>query len=180
MGNDSVVSGYIKIFDKQRQWNSGGREQTQQIINSYAYDEVWPFTNIFWCDSPAQYFSPVVGFAGSYKQIEEVWSEWMWKFGGLLSKLDAMEARVHLSCVMGNHSWELHPEVYCTRTGWPTTMAGQQWVITAAPEQDFSIDPTWLRWVENQISTQDTATGEFKPYKWDKFLERRSVAWLQE
>lgn len=165
MGSESIVSGHIQI--------RGAVEETKAAINSFDFfDEKWPFTNIFWCDSPAQYLCPVVGFAGSYKQVEEVWSEWLWKFGQLLTTLDAYEARVNLKCIIGDYSWRLMPKICCQSNSWPKTMIGQQWVIVSTPEQDFSIDPEWLRYVENNLATPNKETGELIWYKWEDFLER--------
>lgn len=172
MGHASIVNGFIIIRSHELM------EQTKGTINSFDFDEVWPFTNIFWCDSPAQYSNPVVGFGGSYKQIEEVWSEWLWKLGQLLSRLDAIEARVNLHCVIGDYSWELRPKAYCESKDWPQSMLGEPWVVASAPEKDFSIDPEWIEQVEGNLFTPDAETGELVRYKWDKFLERVPVAWI--
>lgn len=169
MGNYSVVSGFIHLRDEPI-------ERAKETIDSFEFDDVWPFTNIFWCDSPAHYFSPVVGFAGSYKQVEEVWSEWLWKFSQLLTRLDAHHAQVHLSCVMGNHSWQLRPKVCAQSTRWPKSMIGEPWVITSAPENDFSIDPGWLHSVEHNLANLDKETGKLIWYKWDKFVERVPIS----
>lgn len=166
MGHASFINGLIEIRSYELM------EQTRHVINSFEFDEKWPFTNIFWCDSPSQ-FSPVVGLAGSYKQIEEVWSEWLWKFGQLLSRLDAYAAWVSLSCIMGDYSWRLKPEACCVpNREWPPTMINQPWVITSAPEQDFSIDTDWLRGVEKNLFVLDKETGALVRYHWDKFLAR--------
>lgn len=174
MGHDSVVSGFIKIRDHQFM------EQAQKAINSFEFDSVWPFTNIFWCDSAAQYSFPVIGFVGSYNKIEEVWSEWLWKFGQLLSQLDAFQARVNLDCILGVYSWELRPRAYCLSATRPPTMINQSWIIVSAPENDFSIDPQWLKYVNNNLARLDKETGNLIWYRWDKFLERMPGVWHLE
>lgn len=167
MGHVSIVSGFISISPR------GSLERTREAINAFEFDEVWPFSNIFYCESPAQYSHPVVGFAGSYKQVEEVWSEWLWKFGQLLSTLEATDARVCLDCIMGIHSWELRPKAGARKaeTIWSSSL-GQPWVITRAPDDDFSVDPAWLKHTEGNLKVPDKETGEFIWYKWDRFLER--------
>jgi len=183
MGFRSVVSGYITISD----WLSMG--QTKETIASYPFDEAWPFTNIFWCDSSARYHGGVVAFAGSYKQVEEVWSEWLWKFSQLLTKLEAEDARVTLDCVLGVLSWRLLPKPWGTWRKWnkehianptnsssrppiPASMIGQPWGIVEAPDDDFSINPEWLAQTEQNMKRWDEATGTVTPYKWDHFVER--------
>lgn len=167
MGNTSIVSGFIQLA------GGASMERTRAAISAFEFDEAWPFTNIFWCDSPAQY-DPVVGFAGAYKQVEEVWSEWLWKFGRLLSTLEATVARVSLYCIMGVHTWELRPR-YLVRGVDPShAVSDQSWVITCAPEDDFSIDPGWLRSTEGNMKVKNKETGEYEQYKWDRFLERVS------
>jgi hypothetical protein len=170
MGTQSVVTGYISLRSHE------SVEPAREVIATYPdYDAVWPFTNIFWADSPAQYFSPVVGFAGSYKQIEEVWAEWLWKFSRLLSRLDAYEAVVHLDSIIGTHFWRLRAKRWIAplpageRMG---SLIGSDWVIVEAPDDDFSIDPEWLAWTEHNLMDVDEQTGQLYPYKWDKFVER--------
>ena len=135
---ESVVTGFIKL----REHNLA--EESMEIINTFEFDDSYPFTNIFLGASPAAYNFPVIGFAGSYKQIEENWNEWLWKFSRLLSCLDAVEAHVSLSCVLGNYSWKLEPRLRFDNRHSPDTMQGQIWGITESSEPDFSTDPTWL------------------------------------
>jgi hypothetical protein len=124
----SIVSGYIRF--------AGAHLLPAAVatIAAYPFDDVYPFTNIFAGGSPAAYGAGVIGFAGSYKQVEEEWGEWLWKFADLLSRLDADEAHVGLDGVLGSHRWTLEPEAGGTR----------QWAITRAPAEDFSIHPEWL------------------------------------
>lgn len=147
----SIVTGYIK---------TRGFYSTQkniQAINSFRFDEVYPFTNIFWGSSPASYESPVIGFAGSYKQIEEDWAEWLWKFSQLLSGIDAVSARVNLDCVVGSYTWLLQPEYFLKNKKSDRSMIGEVWGITEAPEEDFSVNEEWL----NHFNSG-----------WNKFVER--------
>jgi hypothetical protein len=136
--SESVISGFIKVREHPLV------EQSIVIINAFEFDDIYPFTNIFWGASPAAYGFPVIGFAGSYKQIEEDWNEWMWKFSQLLSHLDAVEARVSLSCILGNFNWKLEPKLRFDNRHSRDTMQGQVWGITESPEPDFSTDPVWL------------------------------------
>ena len=103
MSNKSIVSGYITV---KRQ----ALEQSREIIAAYPFDEIYPFTNIFWTDSPKNIQVPIIAFAGSYKVLEEVWNEWMWKFSQFLSALDAGSARVMLECQLGFFTWRLRPK----------------------------------------------------------------------
>lgn len=131
---ESIVWGYIKFGD------NGSLAAAEGSIAAYPFDEVYPFTNIFCGGSPARYGAAVIGFAGSYKQVEEDWNEWLWKFADLLSRLPAREAHVGLDCVIGSYRWKLEP-------GSPR-QSGQDgapgWTITRAPADDFSIHPEWL------------------------------------
>lgn len=120
-------------------------DESMKIVNDFDYDDVFPFTNIFWGASPAAYGFPVIGFAGSYKQVEEGWSEWMWKFSQLLSRLDAVEAHVNLNCILGDFHWTLQPQLHFDHftAYYKFSMTHQIWGITEASEPDFSIDPRW-------------------------------------
>lgn len=176
MGHQSVISGYIKLT------GSHHIDQTRETISSFPFDEVWPFSNIFWCDSPAIYHGNVIAFAGSYKQIEEVWSEWLWKFSQLLQQLEAEDAYVHLDCIIGNYSWRLLPKPLHdwnasldtnTRVSpIPQSMIGQPWGIVEAPDDDFSIDPIWIASIESNLATLNKDTGEYIPYHWTRQVPR--------
>jgi hypothetical protein len=166
MGTESIISGYIRTAGE------NFMEQNRRAIAEYPFDNVWPFRNIFWSDSPARYGYPVIGFAGSYKQVEEVWSEWLWKLSQLLSRLEAIDARVSLDCLIGHFCWRLEPRSMYQRLPRPGTWVSECWGITEAPEQDFSIDPEWLGQTERNLSTWDTDTGDWMSYKWDRFVER--------
>jgi hypothetical protein len=136
---ESVITGCIKIRLHSLV------EESMKIINDFDFDEVFPFTNIFWGASPAAYGFPLISFAGSYKQIEEAWNEWMWKLGQLLSCLDAVEAHVNLNCILGDFHWTLQPKLHFEHPTifYTSSMRHQIWGITDAPELDFSIDPLW-------------------------------------
>jgi len=71
---ESVVDGFIKVREHLLV------KESMEIIHAFDFDDRYPFTDIFWGPSPAAYGFPVIGFAGSYKQIEEDWNEWMWRF----------------------------------------------------------------------------------------------------
>jgi hypothetical protein len=165
MSHRSIVSGYIVA------WGEKYMEQNLQAIATYPFDDPYPFTNIFWGGTPARYFYPLIGLTGSYRSIEEVWSEWLWKFGQLLSRLEAIEARVSLDCSIGSYSWEFRPRAKCPPMQQIESFIGQPWVITQAPADDFSIDPEWLRQSERD-QVYDSATKVWQPYRWDHFVER--------
>ena len=138
---ESVVCGYIKLR------SHDALPAAMAAIGGFAFDEVYPFTNIFWGGSTAEYGYPVIGFAGSYKQVEEVWNEWLWRFSQLLCRLDAVEARVNLTCILGHFQWKLEPQArYRQRGAAPTSapLSGQKWGITEAPDDDFSVHSEWL------------------------------------
>lgn len=151
MGNQSIVSGYISIFG-----GESSIEETRQAIATHPFDRVWPFTNIFWCDSPAQYDGAVVVFGGSYNQVEEVWNDWLWRFSQLLTGLDGWDARVTLDCILGVYTWRLWPKRRYKWSEWVKqgqigrpqylsgSMIGEEWGIIEAPENDFSTDAEWL------------------------------------
>jgi len=137
---ESVVTGAIKI----RQHTLV--EESWERLNRFEFDDTYPFTNVFWRGSSAAYGFPVIGFAGSYKQIEESWTEWLWKFGRLLSTLDAVEAQVSLNCVLGSFCWILQPRRHFVE---PTayyiaSMEGQPWGIVQASNPDFTEDLDWI------------------------------------
>lgn len=171
MGHISLVNGYIQLRNTGRHYDGVRpyREQQQlglqdamNTIAEFNFDEIYPFTNIFWGGSPSQYSLPVIIFGGSYKQIEENWNEWLWKFSQMLSSLEATEANVSLDCMLGNYAWQLHPHCWRCDSTLLTKLNGQQWGITKAPEDDFSIDlPGRPRYDSNS--------------QWDKFVER----WLE-
>ena len=164
---ESVITGFIKVRDHTL------AKQSMETINAYDFDDVYPFTNIFWGASPAAYGFPVIGFAGSYKQIEENWNEWMWKFTQLLSRLDAIEAHVNLSCLLGDYDWKLEPRLRFEDRLSRDSMQGQVWGITEAPEPDFSTDPTWLAYCSDEKYRFDEKTGE-RFNEWTKLVERWS------
>jgi hypothetical protein len=135
---ESVVTGFIKLRKHDL------AESSIKVVNEFEFDEVYPFTNIFFGVSPAAYGFPVIGFAGSYKQIEEYWNEWLWKFSQLLARLDAREAHVNLSCILGDYDWKLEPRLRFENRQCFDSMRGQVWGIIESPEPDFSRDTTWL------------------------------------
>ena len=135
MSTQSIISGYIKVPDEKYM------SRNRTALNTFPFDEHHPFPNIFWDASPAQYFMPIIGFAGSFHSIEDDWNSWMWRFSQLLRGLEAIEARVYLQCVLGQYSWTLRPESWFRRRGhFETTYVGQQWGIIESPEGDFSLE----------------------------------------
>lgn len=168
---ESVISGFIKVREH------GLVNQTMEIINAYDFDDTAPFTNIFAGGSPAAYGFAVIGFAGSYKQIEESWNEWMWKFTQLLSRLDAIEAHVNLSCLLGDYDWKLEPRLRFEDRYSREPMRGQVWGITDAPEPDFSTDPTWLMYCcSSRTYSLNEKTGDWlNEAGWRRLVERWSV-----
>ena len=135
---ESVVSGWIKST------NHDIAKENHKIIDSFGYDEIYPFTNIFQDVSSTAYGCSILSFAGSYKQIEEDWNEWLWKFSQLLTRLDAIEAVVHLDCVLGNYRWKLEPKARFENLKIPDSLRGQIWGIVEASAPDFSTDAAWL------------------------------------
>ena len=135
---ESVVSGFIKLNVHAL------AEESMNIIDNFNYDDTYPFTNIFSGISTANYGFYIIGFAGSYKQIEEDWNEWLWRFSQLLTRLDAVEAVVNLNCILGNYRWKLEPKARFENLRATDSMSGQVWGITEAPQPDFSTDPKWL------------------------------------
>jgi hypothetical protein len=95
----------------------------------------------------------------------------LWKFSQLLTCLEALRAQVSLDCVIGSYRWELRPKANCHPIRQVATFVGEPWVITSAPEHDFSIDPDWLRECE-QNQQYDPATDRWLPYRWERFVER--------
>lgn len=61
MGIEAVVSGYIVMLD------IADMEPNLQAIRKYPFDIEYPFIDIFWGGSPAQFFQPVIGFTGSLR-----------------------------------------------------------------------------------------------------------------
>lgn len=168
MGTISLVNGCIQLPVTDR-YNDGVRPYRQQqqlllqdamhTINAFEFDEVYPFTNIFWGGSPAQYFLPVVIFGGSYKQIEESWNEWLWKFSQMLSTLEAAKACVHLECIYGKFSWRLEPRSRHFGVVARPPYKGEQWGIVEGPEDDF-------------ITGLPDAPQRGLSGRWDKFVEQ--------
>lgn len=117
-------------------------------------------------------YHPLVGIAACYKQVEEAWSECLWKFSQLLSRLEATEACVTLDSRLGSQTWLLEPEVICSNCyRWPNTLIGQKWFITKAPDENF-YKGTWSAF--DELSAVNEETGEREEGKWDKFVERWS------
>ncbi len=140
MGHESIVYGYIMESD-------GHHEENKVAIAQFSFDELYPFSNIFWCDSSARYWHSVIGFTGSCKQIEPDWNEWMWKFSQLLSTLEASQAVVNLDGYMGSFAWKFRPLSVQRRLSAPRPTAplspflkDEQWVIYETPDLDFSLD----------------------------------------
>ncbi len=147
---ESIVSGFIQLSSPSL------LQKNVEEIKKYPFDEAYPFTNIFWGHSSAQYGLPVIGFTGSYKQIEEDWNEWLWKMSQLLIGLDALKARVNLDCILGSYTWLLKPRSVFEEDKTAQSRK-KQWGIVEAPENDFCINPEWLAY------TQKT---------WSQFVER--------
>lgn len=119
-------------------------------LSVFEFDEVYPFSNTFWSDSPAQFNGSVIGFTGSFKEIEYDWTEWLWKFSQLLSALDATNATVELECNLGHFAWSLWPDSWnraSTRPSFPqqlpSSFRGEQWGIYAASKNDFTLLSPW-------------------------------------
>ncbi len=161
---ESVVTGAIKIREHRL------LEQSWQRVGGFEFDAVFPFTNIFWPGSPAAYGFPVIGFAGSYKQIEEAWTEWLWKFSRLLSALDAVEAQVNLNCVLGSYRWALQPRLHFTdpTAYYKASMEGQVWGIVAASDPDFTEDPDWTAHCRQVVPNGDLEWPRLE--RWTKFV----------
>jgi hypothetical protein len=169
MGAQSRVYGYIE------QCQDYSPETNIPAIRSFHYDEKHPFTNIFFFPE-AKYFFPIIGFAGSYRQLEEAWNEWLWKFSQLLSTLDARYARVHLDCYRspGRYTWLLMPEsAYLWRLDHryplPYSLTGEEWGIVEAPEDDFTLNP----WPDDNRTTKwNPETGQMETRVWELRVPR--------
>jgi hypothetical protein len=148
MGMQSTVCGVIRTCTgrKPEEWQARQLDN-ERALAAFPYDERYPFTDIFWAHSPAQYQTPVIGFAGSYKQIEEHWSEWLWKFSQLLSTLDANDAFVYLHCIRGSFAWRLQPLSFHLAVNGISdrnssfAYRGEEWGIVEAPADDFTLTP---------------------------------------
>jgi hypothetical protein len=173
MGSQSIVHGYI--LERDTQWMTENR----LAIQSFNFDERYPFTNIFWGESPHQYFFPAIGFIGSYNQIEAHWKEWLWKFSQMLSCLEAWEAHVYLNSIRGQHYWQLEPQsVYLGRQmsgqdkksgELPPSLKGEPWGIVEAPQNDFTLTP----WPEdNSRSIWNPEQNKFESNEWTQYVER--------
>ncbi len=165
MGMNSIVSGYIEVTDRKKDWRYNRR-----VIEHFPFDDVYPFTNIFWFDSPARYFLPLIGFVGSYKQIDEDWPEWMWKLSTLLSRLIAVSATVRLECIMGEYFWDLEPESYTISS------VGENWDIINASENDFLLHADYMAaWEADQKRRGNVLEGWQPPKRsvphWRRGLE---------
>lgn len=173
MGSQSIVHGYILERDTRYM------TENRLAIGSYDFDERYPFTNIFWGGSPNQYFFPVIGFTGSYNQIEAHWSEWLWKFSQMLSGLEAREAHVYLKSIRGHHYWRLEPQsIFLQRQmsgkdrdagGLPRSLKGEQWGIADASPDDFTLTP-WPG--DNSRAIKIEGQNELETIEWTQFVER--------
>lgn len=142
MGNQTFVYGWIDALSRENE------DFNREALLAFPYDDVYPFKNIFWMDSPAQYRGPIIFFGGSYKGLEEHWNEWLWKFTQLLSTLEAYEARVHLKTeIIGEFAYTLRPELYldCRQDTSGKLAVGDQWFIVESPptEEDFRLWPSF-------------------------------------
>lgn len=143
MSHQSIISGYILEA-------GANHEKNMEAVGSFQFDEIYPFTNIFWGGSPASFGDSVIGFTGIYKEIEPDWNEWLWKFSQFLSHLEASRAVVHLDGILGDFEWRLQPASWHnmlsenrTIRQLPDTFKGEQWGIYKAPPNDFSLTPPW-------------------------------------
>lgn len=96
MGQQDIVFGYIEcVVDSE--------QKSEEVLNNYKFDEIYPFTNIF--SKPIKgYQCSIISFAGSYKTLEEDWEEWLEKFEKLLGMLPARSATVKLDTEL---EWEV-------------------------------------------------------------------------
>jgi hypothetical protein len=170
MGTESIVSGYIR--GNAGKHGDAADVKNRRAIAEFPFDEKYPFTNIFWCDSPARYGNtPIIGFAGCFKQIEESWNEWLWKFAQLLSQLEAIEARVNLDCIIGSYYWRLQPRswlIYLQGRGCaPATLQGEQWGIVQASPNDFTLTRS-----DDAGSYWNPDTRRYDRVQWTQRVER--------
>lgn len=139
MGNQSIVNGYILVPE------FSYIDSNMKAISSHNFDDQYPFTNIFWRGPRDQYFMPVIAIAGSYREIENDWNEWLWKFSQLLSSLEAIRAKIYLDCILGDWKWVLKPESLIRKKGSRgESFIGQTWGISSGPEDDFSLRNPWI------------------------------------
>jgi hypothetical protein len=160
MSSQSIVSGYILLSQNvpNHKWDDR-IQQTSTAIDNFYFDEKYPFTNVFWPHSPAQYDGHVIGIVGAYKDLHLDWEEWLWKFSQMLSRLEAIEADVRLDSLWGRFSYRLQAHAWRLGPPWPDSFIGEQWGIVELPEWDFSFRP-------------DLVEKKSSDIRWDKFVPR--------
>jgi hypothetical protein len=110
MGAETTVYGYIRL-------DPSHRESNEASFAGYAFDTLYPFTNIF-SGVRAGYGADIVSFAGSLKSLDEDWDQWEGRFEGLLLQLYGRTASVHLE-----HETDgiIKSIGYLCRDGWDST-----------------------------------------------------------
>ncbi|RYG61587.1 hypothetical protein EON80_23815 [bacterium] len=136
---ESVITGFIKLREPD------GKAEAMNVIDAFDFDGDYPFTHIFSAPRELKYGVrfPTIMLGGSSSQVEEDWEEWLAKFAALLSGLDAVEARVYLSCALGEFSWQLLPRARFEDKNVKESMLGQVWGVSESPNPDFTTDSTW-------------------------------------
>lgn len=88
MGAETKIYGYI-CLDPHR------REDNNEVLNTWKFDALYPFPNIF-SEIRSGYGGDMISLAGSFKSIDEEWSEWEQRFEELLMQLRGRTAQIHL------------------------------------------------------------------------------------
>jgi hypothetical protein len=143
MSHMSVLHGYIHTSDQ-----SEHLAENQQTLTHFPYDVQHPFTDIFHL-SKQNYFFPVIGFCGNFKQIEDDLGEWFGTFYNFLYQLHAFEAKVYLECILGNFYWHLQNEAHITHSN--NTLKNQPWYITEYKDISRDTHEDVMQW--GNIST---------------------------
>jgi hypothetical protein len=94
MGNLSIVSGRILM-------NGKISENTRQFIQSLDNDTVYPWirSNMFSIGSTEEspyFYESILGFAATYKGVEDNWEEFIQKFEHILANIEFYNAKIQL------------------------------------------------------------------------------------
>lgn len=121
MGAETTVYDYICLAPRQRGYNN-------QVLITSKFDAIYPFPNIF-SEIRSGYGGDLISLAGSFKSIDDDWSEWEQRFEGLLVQLRGRSAQVHM---YHETDGNLKSVKYLCEEGWKT--------------EGSLIQSSWIKW----------------------------------
>lgn len=148
MGYSSIIYGLIEGPNWGRPENFHMGHQNLYVISTLPEEDEWPFLSrglfsFVRHEAQGNYKHQMIHFAGSFKQLDEEWEEWLAKFEALLQRMYWDQVHLHLrSERYGAHDylWTSHGGLYSpsagsdwTHVGGPRHFSSDYWPLTGGP-----------------------------------------------